>query len=112
MPYITITVKPYDTLATAARDCHGKTPSLKVLQKAVGGYIETVPHLTSIELDGKRVRCTAYANEEGRLHDLPRNHHMSNLWKRELLRQSPNAEFRYEPELYGPVVFVVKASVK
>jgi hypothetical protein len=37
---------------------------------------------------------------------------MSNLWKRELLRQSPNAEFRYEPELYGPVVFVVKASVK
>ena len=55
-----------------------------------------------------RVRCTVYINEEGRLEGLAKNLVMSNLWRRELLRQNPRAEFSYEPELFGPVVVVFK----
>lgn len=42
----------------------GKNPSLKELQKAVGGYIESVP----IAMGGH-----FYCNEEGKLKGLPHN---------------------------------------
>jgi len=113
MTYVTLTVQPGQVLDQAARAEHKKTPDLKTLQGLVGGYIETVPHLTSVELPGgRRVRCTAYVNEEGRLMGMPKNPEMSRLWKSELLRQKPSATFSYEPELHGPVVFVYKAPAR
>ena len=108
LTHVTLTVKPGQTLEQAERAEHRGSPSLRVLQGLVEGYIETVPHLTSLELDGRRVRCTVYVNEEGRLVGMPRNDAMSSLWKRELLRRQPGAEFRYEPELFGPVAIVFK----
>ena len=109
MTHVTLTVQPGQVLDQAAQAEHKKTPDLKTLQGLVGGYIETVPHLTSVELPGgRRVRCTAYVNEEGKLIRLPKNQEMSRLWKSELLRQQPGASFRYEPELHGSVVFVYK----
>ena len=110
MTHVTLTVQPGQVLDQAARAEHKRTPSLATLQELVGGLIETVPHLTSIELPGgRRVRCTAYVNEEGKLVGLPKNQEMSRLWKSELLRQRPGSSFSYEPKLHGPVVFVYKA---
>ena len=63
MPYITLTVAPWTALDNAVRIEHKTSPSLKMLQMIIGGYIKTVPHLTSIEINGKRVCCTVYCNE-------------------------------------------------
>lgn len=108
MTHVTLTVRPGQDLEEGERAEHRGSPRLAVLQKLVGGYIETVPHLTSLELDGRRTRCTVYVNEEGRLKGMPSNDAMSAVWKSELLRQKPGAEFRYEPELFGPVAIVFK----
>ena len=51
-------------------------PPLDVLQKGVGGYIETVPFFNKYE--GKQ--CKAFCNEEGKLHNLPLNEHATALW--------------------------------
>jgi hypothetical protein len=57
-------------------------PGLKELQEAVGGYIETVPHLTTIRTleDKKYVSCIAYCNEEGKLEQLPYNARATLAW--------------------------------
>ena len=47
MPYRLLVVEPGQTIESAVSTTHAKMPSLAQLQKAVGGYIETVPHLTS-----------------------------------------------------------------
>ena len=54
-------------LDNAVRIKHKTSPSLKMLQMIIDGYIKTVPHLTSIKINGKRVRCTVYCNENARL---------------------------------------------
>jgi hypothetical protein len=46
------------------------------LQKAVGGYIETVPYFETFEGN----RCVAFRNEEGKLQGLPVNETMTRLW--------------------------------
>jgi hypothetical protein len=63
-------------------------PNLKVLQQAVGGYIETVPWLTTVWAgeDGKFVSCIAYCNEEGKLERLPYNAQATLVWDRALRR--------------------------
>ena len=37
------------------------------MQKAVGGYLEVVPHFHSIDYDGAVRKCVALCNEEGKL---------------------------------------------
>lgn len=108
MTHVTLTVRPGQALEQGDREEHPRSPDWTVLRRLVEGYIEMVPHLTSIELDGRRTRCTVYVNECGKLNRMPRNDAMSTLWKSELLRQRPGAEFWYEPELHGPVVIVLK----
>lgn len=49
------------------------TPELEVLQRAVGGSIEGVPHWDSIEQDGARVPCVAFCNEDGKAEGLRTN---------------------------------------
>lgn len=56
---------------------HDKSPGLEVLQKAVGGYIETIPLFTKFE--GRR--CTVYGNEEGKLKEAPFNLPATKLWQ-------------------------------
>ena len=96
MPHIMLTVAPWTALDNAVgiehRPARPRTP-----QMIIGGYIETAPHLTLIEINGKRVRCTVDCNDNACLEGMQRNHSMSKLWKAELLRQRPNAEFSYEP---------------
>jgi hypothetical protein len=52
------------------------TPNLKMLQKAVGGYIETIPFFEKYE--GKP--CVAFCNEESKLKGLKPNHTATELW--------------------------------
>lgn len=110
MPYVTLTVAPDQDLTSATRVEHKCLPALAFLEAAVGGYIELVPHLTSIDYDGRRVKCTVYCNEEGRLKGTCLNVAMSSLWRDELLRRNPRAYFAYEPEFVGSVIFVVNAN--
>lgn len=110
MPYVTLTVAPDQDLTSAVRVEHKRSPSLAFLQAAVGGYIELVPHLTSIDYAGRRVRCTVYCNEEGRLKGTCLNVAMSSLWRDELLRCNSREYFVYEPEIAGSVIFVVNAN--
>ena len=51
-------------------------PSLEVLQKAVGGYIEVIPYFVKY----KGEDCIALCNEEGKLNDLPLNTGANLLW--------------------------------
>lgn len=55
---------------------------LAELQAGVGGYIETVPGLTSYNHEGRQHRCFAFCNEEGKLKQLPRNERATQLWHR------------------------------
>lgn len=67
------------------RDC-----TLQFLQKAVGGYIESVPHFETFDLDdaggGGVVPCVTYCNEEGKLKDLPENWFVTRMWNAALIR--------------------------
>lgn len=74
--------------------------SLEMLQHAVGGYIESIPHL--VKYDGKR--CIAYANEHGRT--LEYNEKATNLWKENL---AGKASLWYDPKIRGNLVIVTEA---
>lgn len=73
-----------------------KAEEYSAMVKAVGGYIETIPHFTTYA--GRS--CLAYCNEEGRLIALPLNLHATILWRSKL-------KGKYYPlraSLYGPIV--------
>lgn len=78
-----------------------KRPELDQLQKAVGGYIETLPGFTKFE--GLK-RGTAYTNENGIAEGLPFNQLATKAWLDNLAGQ----ELWYQPHLLGDVVFYAK----
>jgi hypothetical protein len=80
-----------------------REPSLEQLQRAVGGYIQEVPHLDKYA--GRRAK--AFCNEEGKLHMLPRNDTATKAW-RECLGDGP---FSYDPVLCGDVVLYGRKKV-
>lgn len=107
MTHRMLVIQPGQTIEESVSTTHAKSPNLGELQRAVGGCIETVPHLTSFTQAGRKVRCVAYADEEGRLKGLPRNDAASKLWR----SMFPiDADLWYEPELviFGPVALVFK----
>jgi hypothetical protein len=64
-----------------------KPPPLTQLQDAVGGFIEVVPHFTTLEwVGGEPVPCLAYCDEEGKLNDKPVNRGATWLWHQATLR--------------------------
>jgi hypothetical protein len=69
-------------------------PPIEELQKAVGGYIETVPYFTKY----KDKQCVAFCNEEGKLKGLPYNSRATNDWG----RNTPLSD----DVLVGPVVIL------
>lgn len=83
---------------------HEGKPSLEQLQKAVGGYIQLLPHFTKFE--GKA--CAAYVDEEGR-YKLPHHIVTNNLATSEWHRQMDKLEGPYiRYDLLGPVAVVFK----
>lgn len=75
---------------------------LEELQTAVGGFIETVPYLSSITIDeiGPH-KCVAFCNEEGKLIGLPLNVVATKMWADQLPEH-----FALNDALYGDVIFV------
>jgi hypothetical protein len=63
-----------------------KPPPLDRLQEAVGGYIEVVPHFTTLGVAGDSVPCLAYCDEEGKLNHKPVNPAATRLWHEALMR--------------------------
>ena len=55
-------------------------PTLKQLQKAVGGFIEAVPRFDTIEYKGEKVPCIAFCDEEGKLKRKDINSKATQLW--------------------------------
>lgn len=87
---------------TRVETFHDKSPGLEVLQKAVGGYIETIPLFTKFE--GRR--CTVYGNEEGKLKRQPVNVAATELW-----RDQPQTKGRPLGDvLVGDIIIVEKWS--
>jgi hypothetical protein len=76
----------YHTNGTTTTTDFSKSPSLKFLQEAVGGYIEAVPyfHLFTPPGAAAPVRCIAFCDEEGKYKNAPRlgiNHEATMLWQ-------------------------------
>lgn len=55
-------------------------PSLELLQGAVGGYIETVPHWDRVNFEDAMHRCVVFCNEDGKRMGLPLNIPATRLW--------------------------------
>jgi hypothetical protein len=63
----------------------GDVLDLAVLKKAIdGGFLEVVPGFDSIEQDGKKHRCVAFCDEDGKRKQLPLNAKATMLWHRAL----------------------------
>ena len=92
-----VTVIQPDGVVTVTE--HADVP-LEMLQRAVGGFIQMVPHFT--QYDGHP--CEAYVNEEGRLKNMPLNAKATALWEF-FLGEGP---FQYKPLLFGPLVIKQK----
>lgn len=82
-----------------------KAPNDDYIRKAIGGWMETVPHFTKL---GQLKRGLAYADEEGILKRKPFNAEATKLWKL-CLGAGP---FAYEPKLYGDVIFYAKTKTE
>lgn len=60
-------------------------PTLDVLKAAIdGGYLETVPYLNLVAVDGRRRVCWAFCDEHGKNKDLPYNAAATELWHSEI----------------------------
>ena len=55
-------------------------PSLKEMQRMVGGYVELVTRWNAFNAEGEPIPHQLFANEEGRLMGLPYNAEASELW--------------------------------
>jgi hypothetical protein len=73
MPNKLTTITPSGNVTTLELD---RLPTLEEMQRAVGGYIETVPYFD--RFDGKP--CVAFCNEEGKLQGEPINDRATGLW--------------------------------
>ena len=89
--------------ADGARTEHQLKPSdLDALQKAVGGYIETVPFWSQY----RDQPCVVFCNEEGKLDGLPYSFAATEAWNADLARQG----YRINPDhLVGDIAIIFGA---
>ena len=65
---------------------HAVPPGLDALQKAVGGYIETVPLFETFSMHGSEPhRCVAFCNEDGKANNLLVNKAATRAWDRAMI---------------------------
>lgn len=102
MAYVVIVIKSNGTISSTEQ---AHKPSLDQLQKAVGGYIQEVLGLHQY---GDWRRGIAFCNEEGQIKDLPRNTVATTAWQA-CLGKGP---FRYDPVIYGNMIFYAKVPVR
>ena len=79
---------------------------LESLQKAVGGYLEVVPHFHSIDYDGAIRKCVVMCNEEGKIERpaiLPHNPLASDYWA-QAMRRDHGVRSPFPDYLVGNIV--------
>lgn len=84
-------------------------PDLEALQDELGGYLEQVPHLTTIDYRGTVYRCVALCDEDGRDKHLPFNAPADRLWTAAIARMAaPDRAAAVDPNgiLVGVVVVI------
>lgn len=102
MPYLVVILK---TDGTRWQSTQPNAPDLYQLQKAVGGFIETVPHFRALTHDGQSYkRGTCFCNEEGKITGLPVNVQATKAW----LDNLGKGPFRYPPVLHGDCIYYAK----
>lgn len=57
-----------------------KVPDLEEIQETIGGWLEQVPQLLTIDYHGTVRACVAFCNEEGKLKGMETNHAATRLW--------------------------------
>lgn len=91
-----------------------RRPDLMTLYKAVLGFVEPIPNLTSYEHGnlfsyehlGNLVRCIAYRNKDARRHRHPVNERAQRIWMKSLLRRRRERSHHPGDVLCGPVVIL------
>ena len=81
-------------------------PPLEDLQQRIGGYIQPVPHLKTIEVCGGVYQCVAFCNEEGKFKQMPFNRRATELWRLAIERETEH-EVHMRDILVGPLVVIV-----
>lgn len=86
---------------------HTSMPKLDFLRDCVGGSIQLVPYFTSIMHEGRRHKCVAFCNKDGKLPPLclPVNHLANKLWN-ETLRRDHNIASHLPDFLVGNILIV------
>ena len=81
------------------KEAINKVPDLKVLNKIVGGYLETIPYFN--KYNGSS--CVAFCNEDGKLPHvkLPYNRYAQELWEKAVGRSVLN------DHLVGTIAIIV-----
>ncbi|MBS3648834.1 DUF3846 domain-containing protein [Pseudaminobacter sp. 19-2017] len=100
----TLTVKTTGEVET--RDWVDRTPDLKFMQTAVGGYIEVVPLLDLVEHDGTIHKCVAFCDEDGKRKQKDLNREATLRWYRGLEGKGFNPRRQHLDVLVGDVLFI------
>lgn len=76
---------------------------LPIVNGIVGGWIEDIPLFSTYLVDGKKVDCVAFCNEEGKLLGLPINVTTTKLWYEHL---APLCKYDLNDVLVGDIAVV------
>ena len=103
-----IVIPPDGPLKRLAVARVSESDMLTMLQTAVGGYIEAVPHLKTYRDDDRGiVPCVAFCNEDGkRPPGLPYNQRANLLWSAALSREQRGLDSPAPDHLVGTVVIL------
>jgi hypothetical protein len=99
--YRYIIIKPDGSITC---ESHKKGFEYAEIRRIVDGLVQIIPYFSSFEYENtKHTRGTAYANEEGWLHNLPFNSTATSAWMKACPKGDPQ-----RMQLMGNVVFVHK----
>jgi hypothetical protein len=102
---VTVVRTYQDKTPPAKIDLH-VAPDLETLHSIVGGWIELVPGFDWVREDGELVRCVAFCNEEGKIHNLRYNQQATLMWHDSLRLTHPFGGSYFDDYLAGDVAIV------
>lgn len=80
-----------------------KPPEAETLHSEVGGWIEAIPHFSTIDYHGTIHQCVAFGNEEAKLKQMLRNQPATKIWYASLKRSGFNEPADY---LAGKIIII------
>lgn len=80
-----------------------KPPEVEDIHLAIDGWIEAIPHFSTIDYHGEIRQCVAFGNEEAKLRQMLRNGPATKIWHASLKRSGFNEPADY---LAGKIVII------